>query len=170
MLYYIGFSTNLDEYIVRISRPRKFLPFGELLRAYRRDDITYEVYKVRKQWLHLAEFHTLGGGGRGKVPHPYPYPYPCVAKFSPYKDLFHPYYLNPPPPPSSVWDPALLPHAHACVVRGSVVRSALHYYNYVPPNLVWTAIYEELKADNEISLYQHAYIYCSERESSWWPS
>lgn len=41
-----GYSTNQDEYLLRISKPRIFRPFGELLHMYSRGDVRYEVYKV----------------------------------------------------------------------------------------------------------------------------
>ena len=45
-LIFIGYCTNLDEYLRRLSKPATFRPHGELLHVYQRQDNTYEIYKV----------------------------------------------------------------------------------------------------------------------------
>lgn len=43
----LGYSTNMDDYLTRISKSRDFQPHGKLLHVYTRNDVKYEVYKVR---------------------------------------------------------------------------------------------------------------------------
>ena len=45
-LVFIGYCTNLDEYLRRLSKPATFRPHGELLHVYQHQDNTYEIYKV----------------------------------------------------------------------------------------------------------------------------
>ena len=42
-----GFSTNLDDYIRKITVQSDFTPFGELQHVYTVNNVDYEVYKVR---------------------------------------------------------------------------------------------------------------------------
>ena len=54
----LGYSTNLDEYLTRISKSHDFQPHGKLLHVYTRDDTKYEVYKVRSR-IQLQPHLTL---------------------------------------------------------------------------------------------------------------
>lgn len=46
LLCMLGYSTNLDEYLTRISKSHDFRPHGKLLHVYTKEDGKYEVYKV----------------------------------------------------------------------------------------------------------------------------
>ena len=42
----LDFTTNLDEFMQKLSRSPPFKPFGQLLHVYNNADKTFEIYKV----------------------------------------------------------------------------------------------------------------------------
>lgn len=47
IVYISGFTTSPDEFLAKLPDEYKFRPYGELLHVYRKDDMEYEVYKVK---------------------------------------------------------------------------------------------------------------------------
>ncbi|XP_065883019.1 histone acetyltransferase type B catalytic subunit-like isoform X2 [Dysidea avara] len=53
-----GFTTNQDEFLAKLPDEAKFHPYGELLEAYRKDDVQYEIYKIETVTPGFASYHS----------------------------------------------------------------------------------------------------------------